>query len=165
MKLFGLGGNNQRKFRLPERKFRIVSRAPGDTSQLDPAIAEAVRNMGLDPTKFTATPYEEGETDAALGSFGTPGTHVEHTYLFPSLTSAFSAMERLLDATTSARIRQESGGWLVSFDAPPDPANDDSLPHQRFTEVATGLGAQDRGFSRASVQVSTTLVQREGTVR
>ena len=153
MKIFGSGGKK-------ERRFRLVARAPGDTTPLDPVIVDAVRKMGMDPAKFTAAPYEEGETDAAFAAFGAPGTHLEHTFGFPSLNSAFSAMEKLLDETVAARIRKETNSWLVSFDAPADPALGDAVAHQRFADVAMALGAQDRGFSRMNVTVNTTFVKR-----
>ena len=155
MKLFGSGGQK-------ERRYKLVARAPGDTTPLDPAIAEAVRKMGMDPAKFTASPYEEGETDAAMASFGPPGTHVEHTFLFPSLNGAFAAMEKLLDATVSARIRQDASAWLVTFDVPSDPAVGDADAHRRIADVATGLGATDRGFARMTVRVNTTVTKKPG---
>ena len=142
------------------KKLRLLPRAPGDTTPLDPKIADAIRKAGMDPTKFTAAPYEVGETDAALGALGKPGTHLEHTFVFPSLNGAFSAMEKLLDEDTGARISRAPDGWLVAFDGPADPAAGDPAAHQRFAAVAAALGAQDRGFTRMTVNINTTVAKK-----
>ena len=142
------------------KKIRLLPRAPGDTTPLDPNVAEAIRKAGMDPSKFTAAPYEEGETDAAVAALGKPGAHLEHTFLFPSLNGAFSAMEKLLDEDIGARIGKAQDGWLVSFDGPADPAAGDPASHQRFAAVATALGAQDRGFTRMTVNVNKTFVKK-----
>jgi hypothetical protein len=149
-----LSGGTQRK------KLRLLPRAPGDTMPLDPLIADAVRKAGLDPAKFTAAPMEEGETNAAVGAFGAPGVHIEHTFLFPSLDGSFSAMEKLLGGGIGARIRKDGDGWLVSFDAAADPGVGDAAGHQRFVEVASALGAQDRGFTRMTVNINTRVANR-----
>ena len=74
MSLFG-GGKQT-------RRMRLVPRAPGDTTPLDPAVAEAIRRSGMDPTKFTIAPYEHGEAEPPVEGLFKSGSRVEHTFLF-----------------------------------------------------------------------------------
>jgi hypothetical protein len=67
------------------------------------------------------------------------------------MNSAFSAIERLVDGGTSARISKEDPGWLLVLDTADDPNVDDAAEHERFVAVAVALGAEDRGFARAMV--------------
>jgi hypothetical protein len=133
------------------KTFRVVPRGPGDTTPLEPAVADALRQAGMDPAKFTMVPYEKGETDQASRQLGEPGNHLQHTFLFRSMNSAFSAIERLVDGGTSARISKEDPGWLLVLDTADDPNVDDAAEHERFVAVAVALGAEDRGFARAMV--------------
>jgi hypothetical protein len=134
-----------------KKSFRVVPRAPGDATPLEPAVADALRQAGMDPAKFTMVPYEKGETDEASRQLGEPGNHLQHTFLFDSMNSAFSAMERLVDSRTSARISKQDTRWLLVFDTADDPNVADETDHERFTAVAAALGAEDRGFSRRVV--------------
>jgi hypothetical protein len=135
------------------KRYRAVLRAAGDTTPVDPQIAEMMRKAGIDPATFTLAPYEQGESDGdeALRSVGDPGNHLQHTFVFPSLNSAFSAIERLVDERVTARISKQEQRWVVVFDTSDDPAVPDQAEHQRFADVAREHGGEDRGFSRAVV--------------
>jgi hypothetical protein len=143
-----------------KKSFRVVPRTPGDTTPLEPAVADALRQAGMDPARFTMVPYEEGETDEASRELAEPGNHLQHTFLFSSMNSAFRAIERLVDGGTSARISKQDPGWLLVFDTADDPSVDDATEHERFVAVAAALAAEDRGFSRVVVwktEKSTTI--------
>jgi hypothetical protein len=136
------------------RKMRLVPRAPGDTTPLDPALAEAVRKAGMDPTKFTAAPYEQGEGEPPVEGLFKSGSRVEHTFLFATVDSALTAIERLVDGDTAARITKEPDGWLVVFDEAAQPGVQGAAQHERFAGIATPLGAQDRGFAHLTMNIN-----------
>src|SRR5207247_1089250 len=77
MDLFG------QKPQAAERSLRVVPRAPGDLTPLDPAIAEALRKAGLDPEKFSVAPgdAETAIADAVAG-VGPAGAQVAHAFRF-----------------------------------------------------------------------------------
>jgi hypothetical protein len=137
------------------RKLRVVPRVPGDTTPLDPAVAEALRKAGMDPAKFTLAPPGEPETWPQIPP---AGTRVAHSFRFASLDGAFSAMERLLDDRISARIGKAADGWLVVFESAP--GGDDAADQQRLTSVATSLGGEDRGSLKETINVNMRQVQR-----
>jgi len=138
---------------------RVVPRAPGDLTPLDPPIAEALRKAGLDPEKFTAAPTDPAAATAdVLAGVGTPGTHVTHTFRFAQLADALRAIEQLVDPSTSAHISKTAEGWLVAFDAPADAAADEATAHARFATVASALGGEDRGAARKTVNVNVKRI-------
>ena len=96
------------------KKFRVIPRAATDTTVLDPKIAEALRKAGKDPSKFTVVPFEQGEAESSLQGLFSSGSRVEHTFFFSTLNSALSAIERLVDEETAARITKDKAGWLVA---------------------------------------------------
>jgi len=136
------------------RKMRVVPRAPGDTTPLDPAVAQALRKAGMDPEKFAVAPYEAGETEAAIDGLFSAGSRVEHTFLFPTVNSALSAIERLVDDRIAARITKDQDRWLVVFDEAADPGTSEATGHERFANVAAPLGAVDRGFAHLTMNVN-----------
>ena len=146
MSLFG--GSKQ------TRKMRLVPRAPGDTTPLDPTVAEAIRRSGMDPTKFTIAPYEQGEAEPPVEGLFKSGSRVEHTFLFATVDSALSAIERLVDGDTAARITKDASGWLVVFDEAAQPGVQGATQHERFANVAAPLGAEDRGFAHLTMHVN-----------
>jgi len=139
------------------KKLRLIPRAPGDTTALDPAIADAMRTAGIDPAKFTAAPFESGDVEEAIAAIAKAGGHVEHTFLFPTLNGAFSAMEKLLDERASARISKAPDGWLVVFDA----ADEHGAADERFASVARSLGAHDRGVAKMNVTVNRSVTVKK----
>jgi len=143
------------------KKLRLIPRAPGDTTALDPAIADAMRTAGIDPAKFTAAPFEGGDVEEAIAAIAKAGPHVEHTFLFPTLNGAFSAMEKLLDERASARISKAPDGWLVVFDAADEPGAADAAAHERFASVARSLGAHDRGVAKMNVTVNRSVTVKK----
>ena len=143
------------------KKLRLIPRAPGDTTALDPAIADAMRTAGIDPAKFTAAPFEGGDVEEAIAAIAKAGGHVEHTFLFPTLNGAFSAMEKLLDERVSARISKAPDGWLVVFDAADEPGATDAAAHERFASVARSLGAHDRGVAKMNVTVNRSVTVKK----
>jgi hypothetical protein len=138
-------------------KMRVVPRAPGDTTPLDPAIAEALRKAGIDPTKYTTV--RDDSADPLAGA-PKPGARLLHSFRFLQLGDALTALERLLDAQTEARISRLSDGWLVVFDAPVDASIDDVAAHQRFASLGRELGAEDRGVMRETVSVKVNQVTK-----
>ena len=138
-------------------KLRVVPRAPGDTGPLDPAVADALRRAGIDPTKFTTAP---GEPTDALGAVPKSGARLGHSFRFLQLADALGALERLLDNDTEARVSKVSDGWLVVFDVPVDPSVDDAAAHQRFAAIARELGAEDRGIIRETVAVKVNRITK-----
>ncbi len=138
-------------------KLRVVPRAPGDTTPLDPAIAGALRKAGMDPTKFTTVPDDSAESLAVVPK---TGARLLHSFRFLQLGDALTALERLLDARTEARISKLSDGWLVVFDTPADAGVDDAAAHQGFASVGRELGAEDRGVVRETVVVKVNQLTK-----
>ena len=138
-------------------KYRLVPRAPGDATQIDPKIAEAMRKAGMDPDRFTLAPLEAGETSAPTAGLVTPGARVEHTFSFGTLNGALSAIERVVDETISARISRKDTTWLVVFDGPAEPGLNAGEAHEKIATRVGDLGAQDLGFSHLTVNVNTSV--------
>ena len=136
------------------RKFRVVPRSVTDTTPLDPKIAEALRKAGKDPSKFTVAPYEQGEADPPIQGLFSSGTRVEHSFVFSTLNGALSAIERMVDEDTAARITKDKDGWLVVFDAAAEAGVAGAAQHEQFASQAVPLGAQDRGFAHLTVNVN-----------
>ena len=132
----------------------MVPRAPGDTAPLDPKIAEAIRNAGMDPALFTLAPFEAGESDAPVAALFTAGTRLEHTFAFGTLNGALSAIERIVDEDLAARITKQDAKWLVVFDGRADPNVAASDIHRSIATRVTELGAEDRGFSHLTMNVT-----------
>ena len=132
-------------------KYRLVPRAPGDATPLQPAVVEALRKAGKDPSQYALAPYEEGETSTPLAGLLKDGARVEHAFLFGTINGALSAIEKLVDDTTPARITKTAEGWLVVFDAVDRPDESAATAHQRFADLSVRLGAQDRGFSHVTM--------------
>ena len=138
-------------------KLRVVPRAPGDTTPLDPAVADALRRAGIDPMKFTTAP---GEPTDALGAVPKSGARLGHSFRFLQLGDALRALERLLDNDTEARVSKVSDGWLVVFDVAADPSVDDDAAHQRFAAIARELDAEDRGVIRETIAVKVNRITK-----
>ncbi len=136
------------------KKFRVVPRSATDTTPLDPKIAEALRKAGKDPSKFTVVPFEQGEAESPLQGLFSSGSRVEHTFYFSTLNSALSAIERLVDDETAARITRDKVGWLVAFDAPDQAGVPGAAQHARFVSAAASFGAEDRGFAHLTMNVN-----------
>jgi hypothetical protein len=145
VKLFGDGAT---------KKYRLVPRPPGDTSVLDPKVAEALRKAGMDPSKYIVAPYEKGEAEPPVEGLFTPGSRVEHTFLFPTMNAALAAIERLVDEETAARITKEPNGWLVVFDEPARAGVPGAAQHERFADATGGLATTDRGFAHLTMNVN-----------
>jgi len=141
------------------RKLRVVPRVAGDTTPLDPAIAEALRKAGLDPLKYTTTPLE-GAGAANVPGLPQAGSRVAHSFRFATLNGALAAIERLVDRDVGARIDKEAEEWLVTFDAPLTPDVDDAAAHQRFAREATAVGGRDAGVMRETVTRSVKVERR-----
>ena len=135
-------------------KYRLVPRAPGDTTPLDPVIAEALRKAGKDPARFTVVPYEPGEAVAPVAELFTPGVRVEHSFSFGTLNGALSAIERIVDEGMAARIAKQGANWLVVFDGPADPNVPAKDAHDKVATRVSDLGGEDRGFSHLTMNVT-----------
>ena len=155
MDLFG------QKPQAAKRSLRVVPRAPGDLTPLDPAIAEALRRAGLDPEKFSVAPgdAETAIADAVAG-VGPAGAQVAHTFRFLRLADALRAIEQLVDADVAAHISKAGDGWLVAFEAKVEPSVDEATAHARFATVAAALGAEDRGTIRRTLAVNVKRTVR-----
>jgi hypothetical protein len=136
------------------QKYRLVPRAPGDTTPIDPKVAEAMRKAGKDPAKFTLAPFEPGESAPAIAAMFPSGTRLEHTFSFDTLNAALSAMERIVDDDVAARISKQDGKWIVVFDGGVDPNVAASDIHQSIARRVVELGAADLGFSHLTMNVS-----------
>jgi hypothetical protein len=140
------------------KKFRLVPRAPGDTTPIDPSVAAALRKAGMDPARFTLAPFQPGEAAPSIAAMFPSGARLEHSFAFDTLNGALSAIERVVDDDVAARITREGGKWLVVFDAPADPSVAAAARHQEVASRVSELGAEDRGFSHLTMNVT----KREG---
>jgi len=149
------------KPQVTKRSLRVVPRAPGDLTPLDPAIAEALRKAGLDPEKFSVTP---GDADAAIADavagVGPAGGQLVHTFRFPRLADALRAIEQLVDADVAAHVSKVADGWVVAFEAKADPSLDEATARARFATVAAALGAEDRGTIHRTLAVNVKRTVR-----
>jgi hypothetical protein len=118
------------------KKFRVVPRSATDTTPLDPAIAEALRKAGKDPSRFTVAPFEQGEAESPR---------------------RLSMIERLVDEAAAARITKDKDGWLVSFDAPDEAGVAGAAQHERFVSATAPFGAEDRGFAYLTMNVNRMM--------
>jgi hypothetical protein len=135
-------------------KYRLVPRAPGDTTPIEPKVAEAMRKAGMDPEKFTVAPFEAGESAPAIAAMFPSGTRLEHTFSFNTLNAALSAIERIVDEDVAARISRQGAKWLVVFDAPAEPNVAAAAAHQAIASRVSELVAEDGGFSHLTMNVT-----------
>ena len=135
-------------------KYRLVPRASGDTAPLDPTIVDALRKAGMDPARFTLAPLEPGEADGLAAPLFKAGARVEHAFAFETLNGALSAIERLVDDDLAARISKQDSKWVVVFDGPDDPNGAATDVHQGLANRVSDLGAEDRGFSHLTMNVT-----------
>jgi len=140
------------------RKYRLVPRAPGDTSLIDPKIAEAMRKAGMDPEKFTVAPFEAGEAAPSIAAMFPSGARLEHTFAFDTLNGGLSAIERIVDDDVAARISRQGAKWVVVFDGPADPNVPAKTAHEQVATRVSDLGGEDRGFSHLTMN----LAKQEG---
>jgi hypothetical protein len=139
-------------------KYRLVPRAAGDTTPLDPTIVEALRKAGMDPARFTVVPLEAGEANViATPLFGT-GARVEHAFAFETVNGALGAIERLIDDVMGARISKQSSKWVVVFDVADDPNVAAADAHQVLAKRVSHLGAEDRGFTHLTMSLTKKTV-------
>ena len=136
------------------RKYRLVPRAPGDTSLIDPKIAEAMRKAGMDPEKFTVAPFEAGEAAPSIAAMFPSGARLEHTFAFDTVNGALSAIERIVDDDVAARISRQTAKWVVVFDEPADPSVPASTAHEQVATRVSDLGGEDRGFSHLTMNAT-----------
>jgi len=143
------------------KKYRLVPRAPGDTTPIDPKIADAMRKAGMDPEKFTLAPFEAGEAAPSIAAMFPSGARLEHTFAFDTLNGALSAIERIVDDDVAARISRQGGGkWVVVFDAPADPNVPGKGAHEEVAGRVSDLGCEDRGFSHLTMNVTKKETER-----
>ena len=141
------------------QKYRVVPRPPGDTSPPpDPVVAEAMRNNGMDPSKFKLEPFEGGEAAPPIAAMFPSGARLEHTFAFETLNGALSAIERIVDDDVAARISRQGAKWVVVFDGPADPNVPATTAHEQVATRASDLGGEDRGFSHLTMN----LAKQEG---
>ena len=136
------------------RKYRLVPRAPGDTTPTDPKVAEAMRKAGMDPEKFTVAPFEPGEAAPSIAAMFPSGARLEHSFAFDTLNGALSAIERIVDEDVAARISRQGGKWLVVFDGPADSSIPAKGAHDQVAGCVSDLGGEDRGFSHLTMNVT-----------
>jgi hypothetical protein len=136
------------------KKFRLVPRAPGDTTPIDPKVAEAMRKAGMDPDKFAVAPFEPGEAAPSIAAMFPSGARLEHTFAFDTLNGALSGIERVVGEDVAARISRQGAKWLVVFDGPAASAIAGSAAHQEVAGRVSELGAEDRGFSHLTMNVT-----------
>ena len=139
-------------------KYRLVPRAPGDTTPLDPTIVDALRKAGMDPARFTVVPLEAGEADGLASPLFRTGARVEHAFAFETVNGALSAIERLIDDELGARIAKQDSKWVVVFDAPDDPNVAAADAHQALAKRVSDLGAEDQGFTHLTMSLTKKTV-------
>jgi hypothetical protein len=139
-------------------KYRLVPRAPGDATALDPIVSEALRKAGMDPARFTVAPLEPGQANTFAASLFRTGARVEHAFAFETLNGALSAIERLVDDELGARISKQESKWVVVLDAPDDPNVPAADAHQALAKRVSDLGAEDRGFTHLAMTVTKKTV-------
>ncbi|TMF64688.1 MAG: hypothetical protein E6I14_03095 [Chloroflexi bacterium] len=137
------------------QKYRVVPRPPGDTSPPpDPVIAEAMRNNGMDPSKFKLEPFEGGEAAPPMAAMFPSGARLEHTFAFDTVNGALSAIERIVDDDVAARISRQTAKWVVVFDEPADPSVPAKTAHEQVATRVSDLGGEDRGFSHLTMNAT-----------
>ena len=137
------------------QKYRVVPRLAGDTSPpLDPMLAMAMRRAGMDPGAFTLASSDLVTPSAPIAEPLTPGERFGHTFSFDTLNGALSAIERIVDDDLAARISKQSAKWLVVFDGSADPNVPAVNVHQQLASRVSELGAEDRGFSHLTMNVT-----------
>ena len=141
-----------------KNKYRLVPRAPGDTTALDPAIAAALRKAGMDPERFTVAPFEAGEADVLAAPLFRTGPRVEHAFAFETVNGALGAIERLIDDEMGARISKQNSKWVVVFDVADDPNVAAADAHQVLAKRVSDLGAEDRGFTHLTMSLTKKTV-------
>jgi hypothetical protein len=133
----------------------LVPRAPGDRTPIDPAIARAMREAGMDPDKFTVAPFEGGEIASSFAAIFREGSRVEHTFAFDTLNGALGAIERIVGDDVAAHINRQGAKWVVVFDGPADPKVPAKSVHEQVAGRVSDLGGEDRGFSQMTMNVTT----------
>lgn len=134
---------------------RLVPRAPGDTTPIDPDVAEVLRKAGMDPARFTVAPFEAGQDETEFAAMFPEGARLEHKFAFDTLNGALSAIERIVGDDVAAHINRQGGTkWLVVFDEPSDPSVPDTVAHDRVAGRVSNLGGEDRGFSHLKMNVT-----------
>jgi len=137
------------------QKYRVVPRPPGDTSPPpDPVVAEAMRNNGMDPSKFKLEPFEGGEAAPPMAAMFPSGARLEHTFAFDTVNGALSAIERIVDDDVAARISRQTAKWVVVFDGPADPSVPAKTAHEQVATRVSDLGGEDRGFSHLTMNAT-----------
>jgi hypothetical protein len=131
-----------------------VPRAPGDTTPIDPTVAEALRKAGIDPRKFTVAPFEAGEVASSFAAMFPEGSRVEHTFAFDTLNGALGAIERIVGDDVAAHINRQETKWVVVFDGPADPNLPAKSVHEQVASRVSDLGGEDRGFSHMTMNVT-----------
>ncbi|MDP9275833.1 MAG: hypothetical protein M3O99_09615 [Chloroflexota bacterium] len=139
-------------------KYRLVPRAPGDTTPLDPTIVDALRKAGMDPARFTLVPLGAGEADALASPLFKTGARVEHAFAFETVNGALGAIERVIDDDLGARISKQDSKWIVVFDAPEDPNVAAADTHQALAKRVADLGAEERGFTHLTMSLTKKTV-------
>jgi len=136
------------------RKFRLVPRAAGDTTPIDPKVADAMRKAGMDPSKFTVAPFVAGETASSFAAMFPEGARLEHTFAFETLNGALGAIERIVGDDVAAHINRQGTRWVVVFDGPADPTVPAKAAHEQLASRVSDLGGEDRGFSHMTMNVT-----------
>ena len=124
--------------------FTLVPRPPGDTTPLDPVLADVLRKAGKDPSKFMLAPGS-GDPSAALRDLPPEGVSLDHTFLFTDRSDALRCVDAFADRGRPVVISRDEQGWWVKINGAGDP-NDNAAAHKRVADEVAGYGGRDHGF-------------------
>jgi hypothetical protein len=126
-----------------------VPRPAGDTTPLDPLIADALRKAGKDPAKFMLAPGS-GDPSAALRDLPPAGVSLDHTFLFTDRSDAIRCVDAFADRGRPVIIAKDDQGWWVKINTAND-ASDNVAVHKRVADEVMRYGGRDRGVVPVTV--------------
>ena len=135
------------------QKLTLAPRAPGDTTPLDPQIADALEKAGMDPAKFTLVPGTGSAADA-LRDLPPAGISIDHTFLFTARSDALRCVDAYADRGRPVVITRDEQGWWVKINSASDA--DNAGAHQRIADEVATYGGSDHGFVPMTVFTKTT---------
>ena len=131
------------------QQYKVVPRPAGDTTPLDPMIADALRKAGKDPKMFMLAPGS-GDPTSALRDLPPAGVSLDHTFLFTDRSDALRCVDAFADRGRPVIISKDDQGWWVKINTASD-ATDHVAGHKRLADEVMGFGGRDHGFMPLTV--------------
>ncbi len=139
----------------PRPGFKVVRRAAGDTAPLEPRIAEALRQAGMDPEQYTLAPAAGGDAPGpTIHGLPPRGSTLSHNFLLSDRAAALRCVDVFVDRRRPVTISLENDGWWVTINGADDPALKDADEHRQIAAEVVPLGGQDRGFVHTVVNTT-----------